>query len=104
MSNFREFSVEDKSKDDILKVTDKIIKEAQDIIVKQTRPKGISEADKKRLQKVVSNLARIGNEAGGRPGDVEGSEGVDSVRDDGEAMDWKQYLWVLCIRVVSRPG
>ena len=43
-------------------------------------------------------------EARGRPGDVEGSEGVDSVRDDGEPMDWKQYLWVLCIRVVSRPG
>ena len=34
-------------------------------------------------------------EAGGRPGDVEGSEGVDSVRGDGEAMDWKQYLWNL---------
>ena len=43
-------------------------------------------------------------EAGGRPGDVEGSEGVDSVRDDGEPKNWKQYLWVLCIRVVSRPG
>ena len=43
-------------------------------------------------------------EAGGGPGDVEGSGGVDSVRDDGEAMDWEQYLWDLCFRVVSRPG
>ena len=33
-------------------------------------------------------------EAGGRPGDVEESEVVDSVRDDGEPMDWKQYLWI----------
>ena len=34
-------------------------------------------------------------EAGGGPGDVEGSEGVDSVRGDGETMDWKQCFWNL---------
>ena len=34
-------------------------------------------------------------EAGGGPGDVKGSEGVDSVRDKREMMDWKQCFWNL---------